>query len=273
MPEGPEASFLATYINERFQGHSLASVEILSGRYKNHGPPSNYSAFVSSMPLRLEKVVKKGKVLFFYFSKGWYMMVRLGMTGWWYVQGDEPTWKYMRPNIVFHFPNNKTTHPLIFSDFRNFGTLTITKDKSVISKELNSLANDVMSSGWSAKDMIRVITAYPKRRHQAVEDAIMNQHFFVSGVGNYLKSEVLYEARMAPSRPLESLSPLELTRLFLSAKRVARRMFNVLLNGNDDQYIATMKIYRKQRDPYGNKVESYVASNGRTTFWVPKLQK
>lgn len=275
MPEGPEVSFLTSYINEKFQGKFVIKIDILSGRYRNHGPPSNYTKFVSSMPLKLEKVVKKGKVMFFYFSKGWYMMVRLGMTGWWYVKGDEPTWKYMRPNILFHFRDKsiQPQEPLIFSDFRNFGTLTITKDASIVSKEMEGLARDIMSRGWSARNMICEVSKHPKRQHQSIEDAIMNQHFFMSGIGNYLKSEVLYDARIAPSRTLESLSHEEWRRLFHSAKKVTRRMFNVLMQGNDDQYIANMKVYRKSNDPYGNKVVSYIASNGRTTFWVPRLQK
>lgn len=272
MPEGPEVSYLTHYINKRFQGKSLTSVDILSGRYKNHGPPTHFDAFCNAMPLKLEKVEKKGKVMLVHFAKGWYMIVRLGMTGWWYVKGDEPTWKFMRPNIVLHF-KGRNTEPLIFSDFRNFGTLTITQDKAMVSKVLDGLATDVMSTAWSARDMISNISKYPKRAHQVVEDAIMNQHFFISGIGNYLKSEVLYDAKIAPSRRLRSLTQTELTRLFKSARKVSISMYDILMNGKDDEYVATMKIYRKAKDPYGNQVVSYVASNGRTTFWVPNIQK
>jgi formamidopyrimidine-DNA glycosylase len=270
MPEGPEASFLATYIEQRYTNCMLKTFDIVRGRYKNHGPPFNYHNFIKDLPLKLLKVEKKGKVIFFHFENGWNIISKLGMTGWWYMEGDEPQWRKAGTNEVFGFNRKK---PLIFDDFRSYGTLTITKDTSVINDEKNKLANDVMSAGWGPKDMIKIISSFPKRHSLLVEDAIMDQQFFISGVGNYLKAEILYDAKISPLRNLSSVSDEEWKKLYKSARKLSHNMYKVLMLRDDKKYMSSMKIYGREKDPYGNVIEKHTASNGRATFWVPQIQK
>ena len=63
MPEGPEAKFLAECLDNA-RG-KLTSIEFVRGRYVTHGPPKNFAEFNAALPLKLEKVTNKGKVIFF----------------------------------------------------------------------------------------------------------------------------------------------------------------------------------------------------------------
>jgi DNA-formamidopyrimidine glycosylase len=270
MPEGPEASFLCNFISENFEGNKLLSINILRGRYVKHGAPPNYKEFTSSLPLKLKRVDKKGKVIFLYFEDNWCIISKLGMTGWWYTDDYKPTWKSMQPNIMLNFSENSQ---LVFSDFRNFGTITITQDNDKIKLEYDKLASDIMSTDYTYKQMIHSINLYPKRSNHLIEDALTDQQFFVSGIGNYLKAEILYQAKISPLRTISSLSLDEWKELYKIAKKTTKLMYRILLSRDDDKYMNTMKIYGKKEDKYGNKVISHTTKKGRTTFWVPSLQK
>ena len=71
MPEGPEVTFIANYIERKYRNSTLKSVEIVRGRYKNHGPPKDFDNFSRDLPLKLIHAEKKGKVIFLNFEGGW----------------------------------------------------------------------------------------------------------------------------------------------------------------------------------------------------------
>jgi len=270
MPEGPEVMFIAKYIEDRYKNHTLNNIAIVSGRYVNHGPPQNFNLFVRELPMRLQRVEKKGKVLFMHFDKGWYVISKLGMTGWWSSEGDEPGWKFFRKNVVLNF---KGQAPLIYCDFRNFGKFVFTNDKSVVEKEQNKITTDILDGRTKLSTIINRVLLSPKRQNNLIEDALMDQHFFVSGIGNYLKSEILYDAKISPLRQLSSLSQEDWRKLYSSARRITKKMYRVLLSRDDSKYISSMQIYRREKDKFGNMIVAHTAKNGRTTFWVPSVQK
>jgi formamidopyrimidine-DNA glycosylase len=170
----------------------------------------------------------------------------------------------MTPNIVLKF--KKVT--LYYTDQLSYGTLTFTNDQGLIDKELNKLAPDIEYT--NLKTFMEQVEKKLKT-DGLIEDAIIDQHQFVSGIGNYLKSEILYDAKLSPKRSVHSLSITDWKELFTSAKKVIKRIFK---NVNDEHaYMDTMKVYQKEIDPLGNKIQKHKTKEGRTTFWVPSLQR
>lgn len=263
MPEGPEASFLSATINEKYAGKKLTAIKIVSGRYTRHGAPEGYADFLKDLPARLEKVESKGKVIFFYFANGVTMISRLGMTGWWYQAGAAPRWRENtdKPNVIFEFDG---TPALIYTDFRNFGTLNFTRDPT---PDLDELAPSIMGAAPSIGEI-------PARRGEwLLEDALVDQKFLVSGIGNYLKSEILYAAEISPLRKIKDVAPEEWALILREARRISRLMLAQLYKGDPSEYIGAMKVYQRDTDPLGNKIERHTTKAGRTSFWVPQIQK
>ncbi len=141
MPEGPEATYLATYIATHFKHKQLRQIRIKGGRYKRHGPPVGFRTFAAMLPLTLLDVVKKGKLICLVFEQNWVILVRLGMTGWFSKPEDEPIFA-SDPHILFGFEHTD----LEFFDFRNFGTLTFTQDLDLVKSELKRLAPDILDA-------------------------------------------------------------------------------------------------------------------------------
>ena len=50
-------------------------------------------------------------------------------------------------------------------------------------------------------------------------------------------------------------------------------MLKNLIEEDIDKYIDTMKVYQKDKDQSGNKIHKRTTKYGRTTFYVPSIQK
>lgn len=268
MTEGPETAYLANYIARYFRGKRLRNIVIRSGRYKSHGPPANYKKFKEQLPLKLTHIYKKGKVIFLFFEGGWTLIVKLGMVGWFFTMRDRP--EVMHGNVEFQFEGES----LYFSDFRNFGTLTFTDDAGLVTDELRRLAPDILDENLSFDSISNRIEAI---RHLEIhiEDALMDQTLLFSGIGNIIKSELLYDAKIAPKRKLSDLTNSEWRRIYQSSRRISLKVLNYLnKHGFDlEKYHILHKIYNREEDPYGNKIVSHMSQAGRRTYWVPAVQK
>jgi formamidopyrimidine-DNA glycosylase len=271
MVEGPEATYQAAYLKKHFAGRRLAGIKIKDGRYKHHGPPSNYRAFVSSLPLRLLDVGNKGKVLFLLFEGGWVIIAKLGMSGWFYRPQDKP-WFEPRPNIVFDFDGSSSSQ-LFYSDFRNFGTLTFTQDMMTVLTEYNSIAEDIFSEKATWRHLqLRITAMQASHPRMTIDTLLMDQTMLISGIGNIIKSELLYDARISPRRSLASLCPVEWQAILTAARKFSKRTLAILEAGDYSAYVSIRQVYNKTHDKLNNKVVQYVSADGRKTYWVPAIQ-
>lgn len=271
MPEGPEVTYLTEFLTNTLVGNQLLSIDILRGRYKNHDRPHNFDNFIKLLPLKCLSVVKKGKVIFMYFENNWCIVSKLGMTGWWYDPLHQPSWRKMYPNIIFGVKKNVEIH---YADYRNFGTLTFYNKIQDIDKEINKLAPDILSPSTTLRRVMNCVqNLRATHLNKLIEDVLVDQQLIVSGIGNYLKSEVLYDARISPLRLLKSITQTEWVALFHSMKTISKQMLRILHKNDADMYLNTMHVYGKKKDIFGNDVEMRTTKTGRMTYWVPSLQK
>lgn len=275
MTEGPEATFLAEMIYQHFRGKQLRKVRILGGRYKTHGPGKGFVAFQRALPMRLTDVYKKGKVIFLIFEKSWVLIAKMGMTGWFYRGADRPLFR-SQPNVTFQFENEE----LHFADFRNFGTLTFTNQVLDVMEEMDRLAPDVLNPYTTYGQIAeRVAEATENKKgskgEMQVGDALMSQTLLMSGIGNILKSEVLYVAGVSPRRELKDVEETEWRRIVSAAKSVSKKTLAVLerrKGESRDEYAGIRQVYGKERDPEGKRVVVYQSADGRATYYVPSVQ-
>jgi formamidopyrimidine-DNA glycosylase len=269
MPESPEVQYVADTIRTCV-GQRLVSVDIRNGRYKKHGPPTHFSAFQADLPLKLLEVQKKGKVTILVFEKGWWLISKLGLTGWWYLEGRAPSWHKATPNLTFIFGS----HRLVYTDTLSYGTITLTRDRKAIEREWGRLAPDILDAATEDAIVLdRIDYLHSKKKtwgRQMLEDVLMDQEAVVSGIGNYLKAEVLYEARISPLRTVGSLNSGDWKKILASARRICKTMLKHM--EDPDAYMGEMRVYMREKDPLGNPVQRHKSKSGRTTYWVPALQ-
>ena len=268
MPEGPEVKRITEKISNYVLGEKILSIKVLSGRYVTHGPPQGFEQFSSRLPATIVDVNCKGKFIYVVFDNGFNMWNTLGMSGGW-----SPVPK-KHSRLKFDFDSGS----VYFNDMRNFGTLKFTQGKSSLDEKLQKLGPDMLSEDVSS-DLFR--TCIWKKSSKTVTQVIMDQSV-ISGVGNYLKSEALYLAGISPHRVVSSLTAAEIANLNSAIKSTIRSSYAsggatihtfLDFDGEKGKYSRRFAVYNQKYDINGNVVLREKTRDGRTSFWVPELQK
>lgn len=271
MPEGPEVKRIAVQLNGLLSGKSIESIEILSGRYKTHTPPSGIIQFLSlTEEKKIKEVSCKGKFIWFSFYGNQDLSIwnTLGMSGSWSRKESE------HARIKFTFIDGE---PIYFTDIRNFGTMHFIFSESELTQKLNSLGPDMLSASPSDEEFLKIVK---KQKGKTLPEFLMNQKA-ISGVGNYVKAEALYLAKISPLRTCNSLTEKEIKTLKDSIDRVLRTSYNSGgstiktyrdVFGNTGSFTSRFLVYGNDVDPQGNTVQRTTTKDGRTTFWVPAIQ-
>ncbi|MGH7391511.1 MAG: DNA-formamidopyrimidine glycosylase family protein [Candidatus Rokuibacteriota bacterium] len=114
------------------------------------------------------------------------------------------------------------------------------------------------------------------RERSAPLKALLLDQTFAAGVGNWIADEVLYQARLDPRRRAHTLSDADADRLRAKLRSVVERSVRVL--NDSDRYPRRWLFHdRWGRDPgaltsRGEPIR-YLTIAGRTTAWVPSIQR
>jgi formamidopyrimidine-DNA glycosylase len=271
MPELPEVASTAIRLNTEIQNRELTNIIVHSGRYMRHGNPKGMDEFMEFLPAKVNQVEFCGKLIIFEFigSNGetWWCWNTLGMSGGWrlestkhshveFVLGDKSVW---------------------FTDIRNFGTLKFTNDKVSTEKKRKSIGPNHLNQKISDELFEERLKLYPDL---TIASSLMSQSL-IGGIGNYIKAEVLYRARVSPHRVVDTLTKSEFSALneaceevikssFMNNGASIRTYYNV--DGSVGEFPFFFYVYGRDTCINGFKVIRETTTDGRTTHWVPEIQ-
>lgn len=273
MPEGPEVLVLANNLND-----------VLSGKYFMTCLKDDFSHFknLESLPSgnKLLRVYCRGKKIIFEFKKG-YLLSSLGMSGSWYL-GDYTNYKsstlFKSVWCEVYKKTMKITHLLCYSDPRHFGWLEYYETEA----ELNSrcdLGLDILALTLSGEIEFESWKKALLRGKKSMICLTLMEQKYISGIGNHLRSNILYHAHINPRRLTGDLTDDELKRLYDSGAYIIEKCYReggakgdyVDLFGNYGKY--EHLVYGRTHDSFGNRVESFNDKNNRKVWYVPTAQK
>lgn len=268
MPEGPEVKVITTELNQHLENSILKEFVVLGGRFIKT-PIENIDTFQSNLPLKINSVNCKGKFIWFDLENNWSIWNTLGMSG---------GWKQIKEKHS-HIKITTDNLDLWFTDTRRFGTIKISNNPSELKKKLESIGPDMLSdSEFSETDFIKIMRKYNKKELPKI---LMEQKI-VSGIGNYIKAEALYESKISPLRKIEDISDSELKTLFKSIRSIITKSYKCNgatiknysdLANNLGEYCFNFKVYNQNKDVNGYNVLKTKTNDGRTTHWVSEIQK
>ena len=138
-----------------------------------------------------------------------YILHTYGLTGKWGLAEEKNS------RISFTIKDNNSTYKLYFTDPRNFGTIKITSDKTILDEKLNSLGLDFLETSFTETDFFNRIKKYihkkngslsrPRAKREVVK-VLMDQtdkNGLGSGIGSYLAVEILYHAKISPHKKMK----------------------------------------------------------------------
>ena len=278
MPEGPEVTIVAEGLEEILKDKYIINFGVTdNGRYRNKSP-DNSVLFSDSLPLLVEKVENKGKLIYFTFSSKkdkFYMVNTLGMSGVWKRRKEKHTCFFFEYSSSLE---SEEREKLYFIDQRHFGTIKFLTTKQDLEKKLKELGPDMLNDPKMNYKLFK--ERLLKYKHWNIVKALMCQKI-ISGIGNYLKSESLYHARLSPFLKVEDLSEEQFYNLYQSIRLKIVSSYNqggvsvknfADVDDKKGQYHFTFQVYCEKYDKKGNKVEKVVLDDKRSTYYVPSLQ-
>lgn len=268
MPEGSEVRLIGEALARDVSGKTLVAVRPLSGRYLKK-EPEGLGMLQARLPTRVVGVGVHGKFLYWISENDVFTYNTLGMTGHWTRQRE----KHSR--VQFEFSDGSS---VFFTDTRNFGTLKFVPGRAALIEKLKSLGPDMLSERVSDE----LFTERLDRRPDWTLGKVLMDQSIVSGVGNYVRAEALYRARLSPHRKVRETGQAERSALRAAIQEVlttayTRRGASIKdyrdPEGGKGEYSGFFLVYNKGQDPNGNEVIKEEAEDGRTIHWVPAVQK
>lgn len=260
MPEGPECHLAALKLEQICKHKLITSIDIHGGRYQKHGPFDGFDTLqihINEGTSRVKAVGSRGKLIIMFFDNNWCILCTLGLKGAWTSRKT----KHCDVSI-----DVDAKQRLWFKDQMHYGTLKYIDLEETICK-LKSLGPDVTVKDKAfTQDYLRALLhKYPK---WDLAKLLMDQSK-MSGIGNYLKAEILYRCKLAPMRMCETLLENEIIDLHRAILDIPYAYWHSYIGG-PTIYI---QVYNRKKDKLGFTVEKCKTKDGRTSHWVPGVQK
>lgn len=267
MPEGPEVAIVTIALKRYLEGKMITKIDVPYKRYDD-------VRFHKSVPCEISLITCKGKQIFFHLKHNhetFFVNSRLGMAGRWRITPDGNS-KHTKVDLTL----SDGSH-IYFDETRPFGCfkyMTCDEYETKISEiGINPLIHNI--------EPIEFERIIKKEGRKKVCDMLMNQKY-ISGIGNYLKCEILYHTKILPWRRVNTLKNDEVERLYINIHKIPRDSFSYggltisdFWSPDGSRGVYPTVIYGKTHDPNGYRViknSKTKRSNERTDSWVEEIQ-
>ena len=213
----------------------------------------------------LLKSTTRGKRMLFKFSGDNWLGLHLGMTG--TLRVEEAKYRARKhDHLVLH----QTARALVFRDSRQFGRVRFHQGEDE-PDWWKSDVPEIVGSGFTQRFVDRFLDRHGNAPIKAV---LLLQNGF-SGIGNWMADEILWRAKILPSRRAGKLNAEKRAALLRETRFVARRSLQTLGVDYSDPP-RTWLIHQRWKStgvcPIHRTPLKRATIGGRTTAWCPRCQ-
>jgi DNA-formamidopyrimidine glycosylase len=307
MPEIAEVRLIADNIYGFLNGTSIVKIEILHPdiipKYikRNLKGISEFNSYISNNPIKFLNLYTKGKFCWIQLEYNWLVLITFGMSG---NVRIEPTPDYLQQynknmskkgsktidrdnylkhchlKIIYKNDNGDTNH-FYYHDIRRFGSWTFTNELQLLNNKLDKLGHDPLNE--SKLPDKQLIELFRKFNSGNICKILMSQKL-ITGVGNYIVSEVLYSSKICPLSLIKDIPDENILILYDSIRKIALDAYKgggaslytfTGMDGDCTEFKNELKVYKRKTDPLGNKViriPDKESPDKRSKFWVKEVQ-
>lgn len=281
MPELPEVETVCRGLAKSITGKTLARLEL---RRKGLRFPFPKGLAQQTEGRRITAIRRRAKYILIDLAGGDTLIAHLGMSGRMVIaDAAEKYTPEKHDHVIFHL---KDGGRVVFNDARRFGVLDIAPTADIEqTRHFAHLGPEPLDAAFSAAYLQAALAL----RKTAVKIAIMDQELVV-GVGNIYAAEALFESRIDPARPAQSLSGAEVRKLWAAIRKVLEKAIAaggssirdyVQSDGELGYFQHQWAVYDKE----GQKCRGCtcplqktggikrITQGGRSTFYCPSRQK
>ncbi len=280
MPELPEVQVVRQTLARVLKGKRIVKAEVLRDEIMMFGvEPEVIQAALEGR--KVTDIGRLGKYWWLEFEDQPWVYGHLGMSGWVRELGvdsirlrehgkkpfdDEEG----RPRFLKVLLEAEDGGRVAFTDGRRLGRLWLSTDP-VSDKKMEKLGRDVYDDLPTDGELIDML----KKRKAPIKALLLDQKLF-AGVGNWIADEVLYWSHIAPKRLGSSLSADEVRALRVAIVDVVAKAVEV--GADKEQFPKNWLFHHRWEGARGAEFiegKSIVRETvgGRTTAWVPEIQK
>lgn len=271
MPEGPEAHTIARKLRDKITGMYIVETTI-------YDKADILSMSDMCLPLKIETVSAHGKRPVFKLDRG-YIVCFLAMKGRWsFTRDNSSTFKMtLSTSPCTMFIVEDECIDIYYSGKGPAGHLKYLPTDDHLSAYFSSFGPDMLSSPPTEEDYLTRVRSLVTPT-MFVAEFLLEQKYF-SGVGNYLRADILYLCRLRPDRQMQSLSDADILNLY---RYTRERMLLSYQHGgltmkdywdpHGERGVYPKIIYMTDYDPLGNPVRVDTIGKDRKIYWVPAVQ-
>ena len=284
MPEGPEVTIMTEAINNLLKGAEIISWKFNNkSRYQKKAPDGylnfNIDLTNENKHVRVKEIKNKSKFMYWQFSNGTVLFQTLGLSGGWYKKPQSNSGLI----ITFLRDGESKEEKLYFDDQRRFGTLKFFDSFNAnqeLEKKLKTIGPDILNDEKLVFADYLKIMRQKRVENRIIANVLMDQKL-ISGVGNYLRSEILYASKINPHREVKSLTDDELKKIYENSRKLIYQSYRdggvSVRHYSDVNQIKgkfELKVYGMRKTKDGTEVKhEKIGKETQNTYWVPKEQK
>lgn len=289
MPELPEVETIRRDLEKKISTKKIKDIKVLATKSVHNQTAEFLKILVGN---NFSHIERRGKLLMFALNKAGkygYMLVHLKMTGQLVyrnkqkilagghsqtaMDADVPN-KFTR--VIFNFSDGGQ---LFFNDLRRFGYLKLVSKEEKEKIVENNFGIEPLTPDYIFEDFVKLF----ENRKTNIKALLLNQKL-ISGIGNIYADEACFDAKVLPTRKVNSLSVSEIKKLFKCVEDVLRvaienrgTTFNnyVDSDGNTGAHINFLKVYGRDGEKC-KKCKSIILKMkhaGRGTHYCPNCQR
>jgi formamidopyrimidine-DNA glycosylase len=284
MPEGVEVTIMMRCVHNLICGKRITKFS-QSSKSKMTFKGLENSDLESIFPLTVVEVSNNGKLSWIEMKDEqtdmrYWLIQSYGLKGGW----NNAKTDHSRFSITIQDDENNSEKTLYYNDSINYGNQLFTNDVKVFQKKLKERGID-LSGEFTYTQFSEKLNTLRKSWNIC---AFLMEQKYLSGIGNYLKCEILHEAKLSPHRDISKLyinmdpndnrlTGHESQALYNAIAKVYSEALSA--NGGTYKYCDLIpkdectfkcKVYNKEIDENGNTITCEKTLDKRKTFWVVK---
>ncbi|GAV75452.1 Fapy_DNA_glyco domain-containing protein/H2TH domain-containing protein [Cephalotus follicularis] len=276
MPELPEVEAARRAIAEHCLNKKIKRAVIANDTKVIDGvSPSDFES--SLLGKTIVNAHRKGKNLWLHLDSPPFPSFQFGMAGAIYIKGV-PITRYKRSavNDTDEWPSKYSKFfielddglELSFTDKRRFAKVRLLEDPVHV-PPISELGPDALLEPMTVDEFVVSLS----KMKIAIKALLLDQSY-ISGIGNWIADEVLYQARIHPLQIASSLRRESCAALHKCIKEVIEKAIEV--GADSCQFPDNWIFHSREKKPDkafvdGKKID-FITAGGRTTAYVPELQ-
>ncbi|KAL3819179.1 hypothetical protein ACJIZ3_005084 [Penstemon smallii] len=277
MPELPEVEAARRAIQEHCVGKKIKKATVADDSKVIDGVSSaDFEAALTGKTIVAAH--RKGKNMWLQLDSPPFPSFQFGMAGAVYIKGVAVT-KYKRSAVkdTDEWPSKYSKLfvelddglEFSFTDKRRFAKVRLLENP-VSMPPISELGPDALLEPMTVDEFCKSLS----KKKIGIKALLLDQSF-MSGIGNWMADEVLYQARIHPLQSASSISKESCATLLKCINEVTEKAVEV--GADSSQFPSNWIFHSREKKPGkafvdGKKID-FINAGGRTTAYVPELQK